>query len=118
MELPTHLPYDDPDQYQEPEFTGPWSVAVYLVDKSYGGPEEGGWWFTHGEPVYEKDLPLPLMFWSEEEALEVADQWRGQIDQLNVGRRSISSVLSEGEYRVVVLEGPARPWPEQRPHYE
>ncbi len=24
------------------------TVAVYLVDRAYGGPEEGGWWYDQG----------------------------------------------------------------------
>ena len=23
-------------------------VNIYLVNRSYGGPEEGGWWYDHG----------------------------------------------------------------------
>ena len=26
-------------------------VAFYAVDRAYGGPEEGGWWFDTGELV-------------------------------------------------------------------
>lgn len=26
-------------------------VAVYETDRAYGGPEEGGWWYTVGELV-------------------------------------------------------------------
>lgn len=26
-----------------------WCVAVYETDRRYGGPEEGGWWYTSGE---------------------------------------------------------------------
>jgi hypothetical protein len=28
-----------------------WAVAVYTSDRSYGGPEEGGWWYSCGELV-------------------------------------------------------------------
>jgi hypothetical protein len=28
-----------------------WCVAVYETDRRYGGPEEGGWWYTAGELV-------------------------------------------------------------------
>ena len=31
------------------------SVAVYHVGRSYGGPEEGGWWYTEGE-IYKPTL--------------------------------------------------------------
>ena len=25
--------------------------TVYLIDRAYGGPEEGGWWYDTGERV-------------------------------------------------------------------
>lgn len=28
-----------------------WCVAVYTSDRAYGGPEEGGWWYSCGELV-------------------------------------------------------------------
>jgi len=27
-------------------YKGPFFVSLYLVEKRYGGPEEGGWWYT------------------------------------------------------------------------
>ena len=27
-----------------------YTVAIFFVDRAYGGPEEGGWWFDTGEP--------------------------------------------------------------------
>lgn len=29
-----------------------YAVAVYSTDRVYGGPEEGGWWYTAGELEY------------------------------------------------------------------
>jgi hypothetical protein len=26
-------------------------VNVYEIYNLYGGPEEGGWWYEHGEPI-------------------------------------------------------------------
>lgn len=31
-------------------------IGVYLVDRSYGGPEEGGWWYDSGYTVTLQDL--------------------------------------------------------------
>ena len=28
-----------------------YTVAVFEVDRAYGGPEEGGWWFDYGQPL-------------------------------------------------------------------
>ena len=52
---------DEPDEEeaepakQEAPF---FMVSVYLVDRAYGGPEEGGWYYDTGEPVAEEGLPL------------------------------------------------------------
>ena len=27
-----------------------YSASIHLVDRAYGGPEEGGWYFDYGEP--------------------------------------------------------------------
>ena len=27
-----------------------YTVAIFFVDRAYGGPEEGGWWYDFGEP--------------------------------------------------------------------
>ena len=31
-------------------------IGVYLVERSYGGPEEGGWWYNSGSSVTLQDL--------------------------------------------------------------
>jgi hypothetical protein len=84
-------------------------VNVYLTDREYGGPEEGGWWFSTGEPVESHEV-------SEDEADALADTLRQKYS--NEGRRPVSSVLSEGEYCVSVEDHEARPWPTEQPHYE
>lgn len=86
-------------------------VNVYLVDQAYGGPEEGGWWYTYGEPRLSV-LALP------EEAEYVAYCHEIDPNFSNNGRRPISSVLSQGEYRVRVENHVAEHWPKQTPHYE
>jgi hypothetical protein len=102
------------------------SVAIYLVDRAFGGPEEGGWWYTHGTPVTEnlsdevgKDWALPRYFHNENEAVSYSEQLQDRLDDtVNKGRRSIGSVLSQGLYWAYVEEGHPRPFPEERPHYE
>lgn len=70
-------------------------VNVYLHDRAYGGPEEGGWWFDY----YEPELEQCRWFASEAEAqkaLAIAQAW---CDEENAERNSdISSVCSEGRY--------------------
>ena len=95
-----------------------YSVAIYMVDKAYGGPEEGGWWYTYGIPD-EDQAHHTKHFEDTEEAGKYADMLHDLIvNSLNEGRRSIDSVLSEGIYEVTIMEGDVRPFPNQIPHYE
>lgn len=89
-------------------------VNIYLVDRVYGGPEEGGWWYTAGEPVESIYVP-----WSSfDEAAEIRDKSDDKCEKLNEGRRPISSVLSEGEYQARIEDHFAEPFPSEQPHYE
>lgn len=99
-------------------YAGPWCVCLYLVDRAYGGPEEGGWWYTYGQPVIERDLPLPSWHATEREAFIAREAMEERCKELNKGRREISSVLSEGRYQACICEGQPQPFPARRPHYE
>jgi hypothetical protein len=115
--------YDDGEQPDRPPpFYG---VAVYLVDKAYGGPEEGGWYYDCGQIVEEVLEGIPVeemvrLFIDEADALSWAHTLQDKLDGgPNVGRREISSVLSEGRYGAIVTDGmPAHHWPAVRPRYE
>jgi len=89
-------------------------VAVYLCDRAYGGPEEGGWWFDYGEHVR-----TVRTFKNEERAIAFCRRMNDLLRMfVNKGRRDISSVLSEGQYFAEVHEDFApKHYPEQRPHY-
>jgi len=112
-------------------------VGLYLVDKKFGGPEEGGWYYTAGELVTDKatldsvgllmpehgNLNSTKDFASEEEACEFIAANVSKVDKLNEGRPSINSVLSEGIYQFEIHEATAdgnAPWfyPAYKPHYE
>lgn len=90
-------------------------VAVYMVDRQYGGPEEGGWYYDAGELVR-----TMRVFGNQDTAYSYSNRMNALFKAtLNRGRRSISSVLSEGQYRARVCDDCApRYFPEQRPHYE
>lgn len=95
-----------------------YTVAVYLVDRAFGGSEEGGWWFEYGEPSDEyahytrgfTDIELARSYMTDLNRLS-APIW-------NKGRREIDSVLSDGRYYAEVHEGQPKPYPAQRPRYE
>ncbi len=57
-------------------------VAVYTLDRAYGGPEEGGWWYTIGDLSAVVDGSN-----SEADALAKADRVRAKLgngDRLSV----------------------------------
>jgi hypothetical protein len=108
-----------------------WTVAIYLVDQAYGGPEEGGWWYQCGERVDHAldGIPPEFIFNSfnpanGKSAEKCAQDFAGILQVLldrgpNMGRRDISSVLSTGRYNAQVYNGhPPKHYPERRPHYE
>lgn len=90
-------------------------VAFYEIDRCYGGPEEGGWWFDTGELVR-----TVKVFHNEDDAFawaRAANYWL-RFFQRNV--RSVGSVIYDGgryEARVFENTAPQR-YPEYRPHYE
>lgn len=89
-------------------------VNVYELHLHYGGPEEGGWWWTSGTPV--KSLAVP-----EIEALDFAATL-SEVYPMGTGSAKDGaywSVIYEGgDYRVYIEDEPAAVWPDERPHYE
>lgn len=90
-------------------------VAVYMTDRSYGGPEEGGWWYDTGNLVR-----TVKTFRNEQSAINYCRRFNETLDKtLNRGRREISSVLSTGRYAAEIWDNYApRYYPERRPYYE
>jgi hypothetical protein len=103
-----------------------WTVAIFMVDRAYGGPEEGGWWYTYGTPidhipdgVNPHDLITVFAADSKKEAHAWRDTLQASLDAgPNKGRRDIGSVLSEGQYAAELQAGWPRAYPDVIPHYE
>lgn len=100
-------------------------VAIFLVDPSWGGPQDGGWWFDAGELVTDPEIyarlgAYPAAFPTEDAAREHAERMARGLDALNEGRPPKHSVLGQGVYEVHALEAPVLPrhWPETPPRYE
>jgi hypothetical protein len=95
-----------------------YAVNLYLVDRAYGGAEEGGWWFDYGQPELH---PLNRVFESLDDARQyLLDVCKPEEVELNEGRSSNSSVLSEGQYQFSIGDKGEMPaaWPAERPRYE
>lgn len=90
-------------------------VAVYMVDRAYGGSEEGGWWYNTGDLVR-----TVKVFRNESKAINYCRRFNEILDNtLNRGRRPISSVLSTGRYAAEMWDDHApKHYPECRPYYE
>ena len=93
-------------------------VAVYEINRQYGGPEEGGWWYDAGELAR-----IVRVYCSEEAARAYCRRLNDRLKSRTIGpnteRRELSSVLSEGEYHAEVWEDTApASYPDGRPHYE
>lgn len=93
-------------------------VSLYMVDRAYGGHEEGGWWFDCGEPCLDYSADTRI-FDNEDDALEYLDTLQGKANKMNKGRYEISSVLSDGQFRAIMDCGHyPQPFPERKPRYE
>lgn len=73
-----------------------WSVGVYETDRSYGGPEEGGWWYDTGSLT---DPWHVRAFQDYEEAkkyqLSIRDQYA---DEKNIAVRGFTEQLPVAGY--------------------
>lgn len=95
-----------------------WCAAVYLEDKAFGGHEEGGWWFTCGEPVINYSAPFPIYWCAGQRPKDAIAAMKAWCEEENKDRPSISSVLSEGVYVVhIVRNRQPQHYPSQRPYY-
>jgi hypothetical protein len=90
------------------------TIYAALRDRAYGGPEEGGWYYTTETPVKTFRTEVPF-----HEAMKINDKVKERFYEFfNIGRPKISSVLSQGEYELCVCIGEPKGYPETRPYYE
>ncbi|MDJ0275976.1 hypothetical protein QLH51_04050 [Sphingomonas sp. 2R-10] len=101
------------------------SVAVYLTQRLYGGPEEGGWWYDASELCTDPALTafgITFPNGHEYRARRMSVEVQAHLDRdWNTGdhARSISSVLSAGRFEARVHDGwPPLAFPTERPRYE
>jgi len=73
-------------------------VNVYEIEQRYGGPEEGGWYYTAGTPV--ESVRVQTLAEAEQLLVRKLNRYDGK------------------EFRADIEEHFARPFPQKRPHYE
>ncbi|MFD2502637.1 hypothetical protein ACFSTI_32505 [Rhizorhabdus histidinilytica] len=83
-------------------------IALYEIDRAYGGAEEGGWWYDTGELAR-----LLALAPTEARAIQLADRANRLLERLQRHRRRVDSVLYDGgRYTAIVFEWTApRPFP-------
>lgn len=92
------------------------TVAIYLIDRAYGGSEEGGWWYECGKPS-DEHCEHTMGFDKEDNAIKYARSLDALCDQLNDGRPQIGHSNSKGRYWPIVSDGNPKPFPTTRPFY-
>ena len=86
-----------------------WYVNVYEMDRSYGGPEEGGWWYTTLEPIQS------VLF---ENLKEAETYWAYMEKKYPRNFKSGNVNYGGGDYLVCIEQRFAQYSPEETPRYE
>lgn len=89
-----------------------WYVTVYEIDRCYGGPEEGGWWYDSGRVVHETFCGSDDQgFWT---ANIVAENLRKEFPFNN---SYTSCAYSGGDYTIRIRNTPGENFPKETPYY-
>jgi hypothetical protein len=96
----------------DPDLVAPasWYVTAYELNQEYGGPEEGGWWYTTETVV---DVAGPFV--SQLAAKQAADRWAERYPRTH---QYTSVIYSGGDYSIRIAPRPGKNSPEERPRYE
>jgi hypothetical protein len=87
-------------------------LNVYIVEREYGGPEEGGWWYDVGTPQGVSIVCNTISAFEMQDLLEF-------LAARYPDRGSRSSMMPQDEdYQVRIERHPPKEWPDPRPHYE
>jgi len=87
-------------------------VSAYDHNRSYGGPEEGGWWFDTGT------LLASIPCHNDEQVESAKKVLRDAFGPQFEGNHEIGSVLCEGVLQILVEDEQGADYPAERPHYE
>jgi hypothetical protein len=88
------------------------TIAIYEIDRAWGGNEDGGWWFDCG--TFERIVRIVP---TEEVAIAICQRINALLGRLQRGHRSVSSVLyTGGRYAASAYPGlPPAHYPNERP---
>lgn len=90
-------------------------LSFYEIDRAYGGPEEGGWWYDCGTHVR-----TFAVYHDKQKAYEMAYKANRILSRLQKNKRPVGSVIYGGGRHSVIVHKNRAPefFPEKRPHYE
>lgn len=90
-------------------------VGFYRVDRAYGGPEEGGWWYNCGT----LERPFKIVK-TKEQARKLARRANHWLWLIQRGRPGPGSVIYGGDHYQVCWFSDEMPefFPARTPHYE
>jgi hypothetical protein len=111
--------YDSEPESEEVRPEWPKYINVYEVTQSYGGPEEGGWWFDCGTPLEsvrcdsQEQLDTAMLIMEKRYEVNDNDKWDRE-------RKAGPHSCMRGAYGITVCveEQFAEAYPQSRPHYE
>lgn len=94
-------------------------LSVYELDRNYGGPEEGGWWYDSGRLVHVEAAPASMGINIPDRIKELRGEYPPDPQDGTPGLGSMA--YGGGVYEVRVTNDGLMPldyWPVVRPHYE
>lgn len=84
-------------------------VSAYHVQRAYGGPEEGGWYFDAGEL-------LATLRTTRASAMAIELLLAEEYEEYN-DPQPLSNVNSDGKLQIIWSQAPGRSYPEETPRY-
>jgi len=93
-------------------------INVYHVSRSYGGPEEGGWWYDEGDPI--ASVPFTNALEGDRIREQLTAKFKDPIEYAKkMGwRRGRFSVIGDTDVEIYNEDHFAKAFPEVTPHYE
>ena len=95
--------------HKEWEGEEPTTVTVHETYQCYGGPEEGGWWYTKGWPVQ------TICIFSKKQAVEAYIQYSDTYEVWDQPDLGLSTTRTN--YDINFSDDYAKVYPETKPHY-
>ncbi len=89
-------------------------VNTYATGRSYGGPEEGGWWYDTGRPVSSRRVPLFLADWYRRRLRRAYELER---PQWYMRPGASEACDASGTHAVYIEPYRGRAYPEENPRY-